>query len=149
MQSSLFAPAKPKPKTLGAQMLDMRIKHAGEKTQTIRETTDEMGKKYMEDIVKLAESELQKHSKDFYILEVLEHDPILEGVIKLRLQARWTRPAPEWGIALYKVHAVSGQMTYEWGLPQKHEAYIMIQNPEGWEQKTMQDIMAFVDGKLE
>ena len=67
-------------------MLDMRIKHAGEKTQTIRETTDEMGKKYMEDIVKLAESELQKHNKDFYILEVLEHDPILEGVIKLRFK---------------------------------------------------------------
>lgn len=141
--------SKPSKFTLGQQMLDMQIKHAGQKTQTVRETTDEMGKEYMKEIIACANKGLKDHNKDFYILEVLEHDPILEGVIKLRLQPRWTRPRPEWGIALYKVHAESGTMTYEWGLPQKHEAYIMIQNPAGWENKTMQDIQDFLDGKLE
>jgi len=129
-------------------MFDVQTKYAGQKTQTIRETTDEMGKKYMDELIKCAKANLEKHNKDFYILEVIEHDAIIEGVIKVHFQARWTRPNPEWGVGLYKVHAESGNMTYEWGLPRKHEAYIMIENPQGWDSKTMQDIRDYVDGKL-
>ena len=134
--------------TLGQQLFDYHIKNAGQSTQTIRDTTNEMGKKYMDELIKCAKDNLEKHNKDFYILEVMEHDPFLEGVIKVHFQARWTRPNPEWGMGLYKIHADSGNMTYEWGLPRKHEVDIMIQNPEGWESKTMQDIYDHIDGKL-
>jgi hypothetical protein len=134
--------------TLGQQLYDNQIKYAGQITQTVRETTDEMGKKYMEELIKCASDNLNKHNKDFYILEIIEHDAILEGVIKVHFQARWTRPNPEWGLSLYKVSAESGDLRYLWGLPRKHEVFIMLQNPEGWETKTMQDISDHMQGKL-
>jgi hypothetical protein len=138
----------PPRETLGQQLFDNQIKNAGQKTQTIRETTDEMGKKYMEELLSCAQNNLKKYNKDFYILEIIEHDAILEGVIKVHFQPRWTRPNPEWGLSLYKVEAASGDLRYLWGLPRQHEAFIMVQNPEGWESKTMQDIYDFMHGIL-
>jgi hypothetical protein len=134
--------------TLGQQIYDNQIKYAGQKTQTIRETTDEMGKKYMEELLSCAKSNLAKHNKDFYILEIIEADPILDSVMKVHFQARWTRPNPEWGLSLYKVEADTGELRYLWGLPRQHEAYIMMQNPDGWEGKTIQDIQDFITGML-
>ncbi len=134
---------------LGQQIIDIQEKYAGQKTQNIRETTDEMGKEYMAQLISCAKTNLEKHNKDFYIVEVLRNDAILESVVKLHLQARWTRPKPEWGMALYRVDAASGNLIYLWGLPQKHEASLMMHNPEGWDQKTMQDIDDYLQGKLE
>ncbi len=53
-------------KTLGQQVLDVQEKYAGKKTQTVRETTDEMGKKYMQHF----EAHLNAHKhldKPYYI----------------------------------------------------------------------------------
>ena len=82
------------------------------------------------------------------ILEIIEADPILDSVMKVHFQARWTRPNPEWGLSLYKVEADTGELRYLWGLPRQHEAYIMMQNPDGWEGKTIQDIQDFITGML-
>ena len=134
--------------TLGQQILDVQTKYAGQKTQTVRETTDEMGKSYMASLWKTVE--MHKHMKeDYYIMEILRTDPMLEGVVHIKHIARRTRPKPEWGIGLYKVHVSSGNLEYQWGLPIKPEAIIMLQNPEGWEKKTIKDIYDFVQGTLE
>lgn len=133
--------------TLGQQVLDVNAKYAGQKTQTVRETTNEMGKEYMKSLWKTIE--MHNHmSEDYYIMEILRPDHLLEGVMKLKHIARKTRPNPEWGIALYKVHPSSGTVTYEWGLPSKSEAIIMLQNPEGWDGKIIKDMLDHVNGRL-
>ena len=134
-------------RTLGQQVIDVQTKYAGQKTQTVRETTNEMGKEYMASLWKCIE--LQKNeTEDYYVMEILRPDSLLEGVIKLKHIARRSRPNPEWGIALYKVRPSSGTVTYEWGLPNEMEAFVMVQNPEGWDPKLMSDIRDFVQGKL-
>ncbi len=133
--------------TLGQQVLDVQTKYAGQKTQTVRETTDEMGKEYMSSLWKTVEMN-NKETKDYYIMEILRPDSLLEGVMKLKHIARRTRPNPEWGVALYKVCPSSGSVTYEWGLPSAMEAFVMAQNPEGWDYKIIKDIRDFVQGTL-
>ena len=133
--------------TLGQQVIDVLTKYAGQKTQTVRETTNEMGKEYMASLEKVIE--LQKgYNEDYYIMEILRPDHLLHGVMKLKHIARKTRPYPEWGVALYKVRPTSGTITYEWGLPNEAEAFIMVQNPEGWDSKLMSDIRDHVQGRL-
>lgn len=140
-------PATESRKTLGQQVVEVQEKYAGQKTQEVRETTNEMGKGYMQSLEKLIED--NKHLKDdYYIMEILKPDSLLPGVISLKHIARRSRPLPEWGVALYKISNRSGTCTYEWGLPHAAEALIMVQNPEGWEAKTMADIQAFVQGRL-
>ena len=133
--------------TLGQQILDVHSKYAGQKTQTVRETTDEMGIEYMRSLWKLIEQH-QHLTEPYYIMEIIQPDTFLDGVIKVKHIARQTRPVPEWGIALYRVDNKLGECFYEWGLPHQAEALIMAQNPEGWEKKTMDDIRDFVQGKL-
>ncbi len=133
--------------TLGQQVLDVQEKYAGQKTQTVRETTDAMGKEYMKSLWKVVEN--HPHVKeDYYIMEILRPDTFLEGVMKLKHVARRTRPTPEWGVALYKVHIGSGTLTYEWGLPHVEEAILMLQEPEGWDSKLIKDIVDFSKGLL-
>ena len=133
--------------TLGQQILDNQAKYAGQKTQTIRETTDEMGKEYMRSLERTVL--LNKSCKhDYYIMEIMRPDANLIDVVNLKHISRRTRPKPEWGVALYKYHQQSGHLTYEWGLPAKHEALIMMQNPEGWEPKSIKDIRDYVQGTL-
>lgn len=94
---------------------------------------------------------IEKHKdlkEPYYIMEILQPDAILPNAIKMKHIARKTRPKPEWGIALYKVDNSIDECFYEWGLPHKSEALIMIQNPAGWESKSMQDIIAFARGTL-
>lgn len=134
--------------TLGQQVLDNYYKYAGQKTQTVRETTNEMGTAYMDSLWKVIGQ--HEHLREpYYIMEVLQPETFLEGVIKLKHIARHTRPRPEWGIAIYKVDNQSGVVTYEWGLPRAEEAVIMMSNPGGWDPKVIQDITDFVNGKLE
>jgi hypothetical protein len=133
--------------TLGQQVLDVQTKYAGQKTQTVRETTDEMGKEYMRSL----QSIFEKHQHlpfDYYIVEIIQPDTFLPGAIKVKHIARRTEPFPEWGLAVYKVDNHSGDCTYLWGLPHEAEAMMMLQNPEGWERKTMQDIDDFMKGRL-
>lgn len=133
--------------TLGQQVLDAQIKYAGQITQTVRETTDAMGKEYMKSLWKVVED--HNHVKeDYYIVEIIQPDMFLEGVMKLKHIARRTRPSPEWGVALYKVHTSSGTVTYEWGLPHVEEAILMLQEPEGWDSKLITDIVEFSKGAL-
>ncbi len=133
--------------TLGQQVLDIQTKYAGQKTQTIRETTEEMGKNYLKNLWEIVEA--NKHIKqDWYITEILEVEAILVNTMRIHLHPRLTRPKPEWGLGLYKVHVNSGTVTYEWGLPKKHEALIMMANPEGWDSKSIKDIRDFVEGTL-
>lgn len=134
-------------KTLGQQILDVQEKYAGQKTQTVRETTDEMGKEYMKSLQKVIDMH-RNVKEDYYIMEIMRPDANLTGVINLKHIARRSRPKPEWGIALYKYHVESGELTYEWGLPHWSEAMIIAQNPEGWEPKTVKDIYDFVEGTL-
>lgn len=146
MKGNLLQPKEAKKVNLGQQIIDAQIKHAGE-TQTVRDTTNEMGKKYMESLWKVVED--HKHLKqDYYIMEIMRPDTFLEGVIKVKHIARRTRPLPEWGIGLYKVHANSGTVTYEWGLPHVEEAIEMLKDPEGWNSKVISDIYDFAKGAL-
>lgn len=136
-----------KKKTLGEQVVEVHTKYAGEKTQEVRETTNAMGKGYMASLESLIKQN-EREKEDYYIMEILKPDSLLPGVISLKHIARRSRPRPEWGIALYKISNSSGTCTYEWGLPHAAEALIMAQNPEGWERKTMDDIQAFIEGRL-
>ena len=138
---------KAQKKPLGQQLIENHLKYAGQTNQTLRETTDEMGKEYMKSLQKTVELH-RGMTEDYYITEIMRPDPNLVGVINLKHVARKTRPLPEWGLALYKVHVKSGELTYEWGLPHWSEAYVMLQNPEGWEAKTIKDIYDFVYGRL-
>jgi len=133
--------------TLGEGLLDIQQKYAGKKTQTVRETTSEMGKEYVKSLEKVIHD--HKNVKElYYIMEILKPDAMLEGVIKLVHVARKTRPNPEWGVALYKVDNKLGDITYEWGLPKAEEAYIMMQNPEGWDSKLIRDIKGYLEKTL-
>lgn len=135
-------------KTLGQQALEVQNKYAGQKTQTVRETTDEMGKKYMAHLE--AHLDAHKHlTKPYYLLEILRPNPILDGCMELHFMPRWTRPKPEWGLALYKIDNQKGEITLEWGLPRAEEAAIMMANADGWHPKLIQDIQEFLSGKLE
>lgn len=136
-----------KKETLGQQWLSVQEKYAGQKTQTVRETTDEMGKEYMDSLWSLVE--MHSHIQGlYYIQEIIQPDPFLEGVIKVKHIARRSRPNPEWGIALYSVNNKTCELTYEWGLPNEAEAMIMMSNPEGWDRKVVQDIKDFHQGNL-
>lgn len=135
-----------KKKTLGQQVLDNYEKNQGT-TQTVRDTTNEMGKKYMESLWKLVEQH-KSLKEDYYIMEIMQPDTFLEGVIKVKHIARRSRPNPEWGVALYKVHVNSGEVTYEWGLPHVEEAIEMMKMPEGLHPKVIQDIVDFAKGAL-
>ncbi len=133
--------------TLGQQILDKHAKLKTQDTQTVRDTTDEMGKEYMKSLWKLVKQH-ENLQEDWYITEIITHDTFLEGVMKVKHIARRTRPNPEWGIALYMVHPKSGQLSYEWGLPHVEEAILIMKEPEGWDRKIVKDIMAFAEGTL-
>ena len=134
-------------KTFGEELLDIQHKYAGKKTQTVRETTSEMGKEYVKSLEKVIHDH-ENVQEPYYIMEILKPDAMLEGVIKLVHVARKTRPNPEWGIALFKIDNKKGNLTYEWGLPRAEEALIMMQNPEGWDSKLIKDIKDFLDRTL-
>jgi len=134
--------------TLGQQILEKRAKASAQDTQTVRDTTNAMGEEYMKSLWTL----VKKHenlSEDWFITEIITHDTFLEGVMKVKHIARRTRPNPEWGLALYKVHPKSGTLSYEWGLPHVEEAIHIMKEPEGWDKKIVKDIMAFANGTLE
>ena len=133
--------------TLGQQLLDKHARTSAHDTQSVRDTTDAMGEKYMESLWKLVKMH-ESLQEDWYITEVIQHDTFLEGVMKVKHIARRTRPRPEWGIALYKVHPNSGTLSYEWGLPHVEEAILIMKEPEGWDRKIVKDIMAFAKGEL-
>jgi len=133
--------------TLGQQLLDKHAKTTAQDTQTVRDTTDAMGKKYMESLWKLVKQH-ENLQEDWYISEVISHDTFLEGVMKVKHIARRTRPRPEWGMALYMVHPKVGQLSYEWGLPHVEEAIEIMKEPEGWDRKIVKDIMAYAEGSL-
>src|SRR5689334_37502 len=89
-------------RSLGQQVYDVQTKYAGQKTQTIRETTDEMGKEYMRSLWSVIEK--HKHLKGtYYIVEMVSRDAIIPDAVKVVHVARRTRPLPEWGLALYRV----------------------------------------------
>jgi len=140
---------KEEPKeTFGAKVLKVHEQNAGKLVQTIGETTADMAIEYRKALEKLVEDH-QGYSEPYYIMEILKPDALLEGVIRMTLIARKSRPLPEWGIALYKVDNSNGSITYEWGLPLDREAILMMSNPGGWDQKIIQDITNFVEGRLE
>jgi len=126
-------------KTLGAEIFEVHNKYAGQKTQTVRETTNEMGKEYLASLDKV----LNKHAhykEPYYIMEILKPDSHLDGVIRLWHIARKTRPTPEWGIAVYKRDNAADTLTYEYGLPHAAEAHRMLEDPYSWDPKVMRDI---------
>ena len=134
-------------KTVGQQVVEVQEKYGGTKTQTARETTNEMSKEYLMSLEKII-NDHQNIKEPYFILEILRPDPFLEGVIKLTHVARRTRPKAEWGLALYKVDNAGGELIYEWGLPRAEEAYLMMQDPEGWDAKLIKDIRDHIQGIL-
>jgi hypothetical protein len=138
---------KPIKKTLGEQIAKVHADNGGRFTQTIRDTTSEMGKEYLRSLWKLVEDH-QSYKEPYYIMEIIQPEQFLEGVIKMKHIARKTRPLPEWGVALYSVDNQTGTLKYEWGLPTIGEAEIVMSNPEGWDSKMVKDIRDFVLGNL-
>jgi len=133
--------------TLGQQLLDKHANTTGQGSFEVGEMGREMGKEYMKSLWKC----VKKHEnlqEDWYITEIITHDTFLEGVMKVLHIPRRTRPSPEWGLALYKVHPASGQLSYEWGLPHVEEAIQIMKEPEGWDKKIVKDIMTFAKGEL-
>jgi len=134
-------------KTFGQEWSDVQTKYAGQKTQTVAETTEAMSKDYLESLHKVIKD--HEHIKEpYYIIEVLKPDSFLEGVIKLTHIARRTKPRSQWGIAVFEVDNEKGECRYLWGLPKAEEAFIMMQNPGGWDAKLISDIQLHLDGKL-
>lgn len=133
--------------TLGQQLLDKHANTAGQGPNTVADMGHAMGEKYMESLWKLVKMH-EKLEEDWFISEVIQHDTFLEGVMKVKHIARRTRPNPEWGMALYKVHPKSGTLSYEWGLPHVEEAILIMKEPEGWDKKIVKDIVAFSKGEL-
>lgn len=138
----------PKKKTLGQEVYEMQTKYAGQHTQNVRDTTNEMGKEYMASLRKVLEDHAH-YTEPYYIMEIMKPDSHLEQVIRLYHIARKTRPKAEWGIALYKRDNAADTLTYEYGLPHPTEALHMMQNPSGWDKKAIQDIVDMVEGRLE
>lgn len=135
-------------KTLGQQVYEVQNKYAGQKTQTVRDTTNEMGKEYMASLRKVLEQ--NSHVKgEYYIMEIMKPDSYLDGVIRLWHIARRTRPTPEWGIGLFKMNNTTGELKYEYGLPHAAEAHRMLEDPYGWDPKVMKDIKDMIAGTLE
>jgi hypothetical protein len=136
-----------KKKTFGQQVVENHARNGGRFTQTIRETTSEMAKEYLRSLWKIVEDH-QNYKEPYYIMEIIQPDQYLEGVIKMKHIARKTRPLPEWGVALYSVDNQTGILKYEWGLPTVGEAEIVMSNPEGWDAKMVKDIRDFAMGNL-
>ena len=134
-------------KTLGQQIEELHASSASDTDQTVRDTTNEMGKKYMESLWSLVQQHIHL-TKPYYILEIMKPDSHLTNTVKLLHVARWTRPVPEWGLALYRVDNSLGEVFYEWGLPHVNEAEFMMHDPLGWDPKMIKDIQDFREGKL-
>lgn len=135
-----------KKETLGKQLLDVRSKDFH--SQEVRETTNEMGNEYMESLWGLVDQ--HDHLPGiYYIMEIMQHDQFLEGVIRVKHIARRTPPKPEWGVACYKVNNTTGQFTYEWGLPVQQDAWMVMQNKDLFDSKMVEDIEKHLKGELE
>lgn len=135
-------------KSLGQEIYEIQNKYAGQKTQTVRETTNEMGKEYMASLRKVLEQNSAVKG-EYYIMEIMRPDSYLDGVIRLYHIARRTRPKPEWGIALYRRNNEAETLIYEYGLPHAAEAHRMLEDPYGWDPKVIADIQDMRAGKLE
>lgn len=143
----LIEPITDKKETLGQQWLNVQEKYAGQMTQNVRETTTAMTKSYYESFEKIWNA--HKHvTQDYYIWETMRIHPKLDGVIECKHVARLSRPIPEWGTTLFKVSNQNGECIVEWGLPAKHEAMIMMQNKEGWDENIISDIEKYLAGTL-
>lgn len=136
----------PKKETLGKQLLDVRSKDFH--SQEVRETTDEMGKEYMDSLYKLIDQH-EGLPGIYYIMELMSHDQFLEGVLKVKHIARRTPPRPEWGVSCYKINNTHGEITYEWGLPNQQDAWFVLQNKEHFDPKVVEDIEKHLKGELE
>ena len=133
--------------TLGQQVLDVHAKYADQKTQEIRETTNEMGKEYMQSLWSVIKA--HEHVKgEYYIMEILKRDAVIPNAIHCKHVARKTRPKPEFGLGLYRVDNTIGECFYEWGLPHEAEADLMMANPLGWDKEVVQNIRDFQAGTL-
>lgn len=135
-----------KKETLGKTLLDVRSKDSH--SQEVRETTNEMGTGYMDSLWKIVDQH-ESLPGIYFVMEVMEHDPFLEGVIKVKHIARRTPPKPEWGVACYKVNNTTGEFTYEWGLPKQQDAWFVLQNKEHFDKKLVEDIEKHLKGELE
>ncbi len=148
MVHDCYQPQSESPRaTLGQQLLDKHANTVGQGSHTVGDMGHAMGEKYMESLWKIVKMH-EKLEEDWFISEVIQHDTFLEGVMKVKHIARRTRPHPEWGMALYKVHPKSGTLSYEWGLPHVEEAILIMKEPEGWDKKIVKDIVAFSKGEL-
>lgn len=136
----------PKSETLGKKLLDVRSKDTP--SQEVRETTNEMGSEYMKSLWSLVDQ--HEHLPGIYfIMEIMQHDQFLDGVIKIKHIARRTPPKPEWGVACYKVNNTTGELTYEWGLPIQQDAWMVMQNKDLFDSKMVEDIEKHLKGELE
>lgn len=129
-------------KTLGQQVLDTQEKYAGQVTQNIRDTTNEMGKEYMKSLWSIIESHAHLTTK-YYISEFMKRDTIIPDAIHCKHVARLTMPLPEWGLACYRIDNQVGECFYEWGLPSEAEGEMILMNPLGWDKKTADDVIRF------
>jgi len=133
--------------TLGQQLIDYAEKNPYGYTQEVRETTDEMGKRYNDEL----QSVILRHRNikgKYYILCIMKKEIFAENVMRCLFVARRTPPTPEWNQIVYSYDNTDDALRLEWILPSPGEAEMVLNDPLGWDCFLVECIEKFRKGLL-
>lgn len=133
--------------TVGKQVLDKAIKHAGEKGPECREVTLEFGKKINQQIEKIIK-EHKTYALLYYIVIYAHKEVWSEQVVRTKIVIRKTRPFPEWKQCVYSYNNRTSELKYHWALPNEGIADFMLMNEAGFDRQLIEWIKKYKDGTL-
>lgn len=135
--------------TVGALAMDLLSK--GDQNQSVIDTSREMTKGYIQELVKCALEGAKLYDKPFYVCVQTRRERLLVNVIRNQFYHRQTRPRPIFDLALYHYDPKDENLNFVWCIPDKQTVSRLIEPtfiPEASDKQLWQFCMAFVAGTL-
>lgn len=138
-------------KTVGACAVDLLVNSPGK--QEVGETTQEMTKGYIEELIKTAKKgeELYGKEKHFYLCVQTRRERLLTNVIRNQFYPRQTRPTPHYDLALYFYEPKDEKITFIWCIPDRDTVLEMMDEtfiPRPEERQLYGFVKSFINGTL-
>jgi hypothetical protein len=161
LESQLITPRnkiKKDPSKLGQAVYDILVKD--QQQQTVEQTIDAMTPKYFEELSKAVDSGCKDFESPFYIVVQRKKETIggtIMNVLKHQYVIRQTKPFasflrgdfPNADHDLYEVNSEKGTMTLLYTLPNAQDSKTILKNPDMYDPKLVEWILAYNRGVLD
>lgn len=133
----------------GEKLLQEQQKMSDESPIPVIEMRSSMEEDIAKKLQKFVEQEANKFpGKSFYILAFMGKDMSLETVVRLVMQARWTKPDPQPSSFLYYFDHKKESVELIWSLPPDYSMAKILAMPWEYDPQLVQWVKDFQSGKL-